>query len=165
LFPCPILALVLVMPTADGYERRKAVEDTMYEESGLYKNIVWHKQTINNARSLYAILRALSNGIQTGLISGGLFKLEEAYTKVSSQDTSRVPDNAEDEVDFHYVGSAKSQNTRRVPELDDDRRGPTDKGLVLGLEEHVLAPGGVNVIRRDKNVSTSWVSCLRRICC
>jgi ubiquitin carboxyl-terminal hydrolase L3 len=64
-FPRPVLALIPVMPTTDGYERRKAVEDAAYEESGSGQDedIVWYKQTINNACGLYAILHALSNGV------------------------------------------------------------------------------------------------------
>lgn len=64
LFPRPVLALILVMPTTDGYERQKAVEDATCDESGSGQgeDIVWYKQTINNACGLYAILHALSNG-------------------------------------------------------------------------------------------------------
>jgi len=49
---------------------------------------------------------------------------------VATQGTSRVPDNAEDEVDFHYVCFVKSQKSGRLYELDGDRRGPIDRGPV-----------------------------------
>ena len=60
----PALALILVMPTTDSYETRKAIEDAAYEEAstGEDEDIVWYKQTINNACGLYATLHALSNG-------------------------------------------------------------------------------------------------------
>lgn len=74
-------------------------------------------------------------------------KLEDVYAKVAAQGTSRVPNNAEDEVDFHYVCFVKSRKNGRLYELDGDWKGPIDRGLVLGPEEDVLAPGGVNVIR------------------
>jgi ubiquitin carboxyl-terminal hydrolase L3 len=74
-------------------------------------------------------------------------ELEDAYATVAQQGTSRVPDNAEDEVDFHYVCFVKSPMNGRSYELDGDRRGPIDRGLVLGPGEDVLAPGGVDVIR------------------
>lgn len=69
-FPRPVLALILVMPTTDGYERRNAVEDATYEESnsGQGEDIVWYKQTINNACGLYAILHALSNGVDLDVL-------------------------------------------------------------------------------------------------
>jgi ubiquitin carboxyl-terminal hydrolase L3 len=62
--PGPPLALILVVPTTEGYERRKHVEDAAYGEisRGEDDDIVWYKQTINNACGLYAILHALSNG-------------------------------------------------------------------------------------------------------
>lgn len=65
LFPRPVLALILVMPTTDGYERRKAIEDATYDErdSRQEEDFVFYKQTINNACGLYAILHALSNGV------------------------------------------------------------------------------------------------------
>lgn len=83
------------------------------------------------------------------------------------QGTSRVPDNAEDEVDFHYVCFAKSQSNGRLYELDGDRRGPVDRGLVLGPEEDVLAPGGLNVIREYMehergNMNFSLMALVRR---
>lgn len=74
-------------------------------------------------------------------------ELEDVYAAVATQGTSRVPDNAEDEVDFHYVCFVKSRSNGRLYELDGDRKGPIDRGLVLGPDEDVLAPGGLNVIR------------------
>jgi ubiquitin carboxyl-terminal hydrolase L3 len=51
------------------------------------------------------------------------------------------------EVDFHYICFVKSPNDGRLYELDGDRSGPVDRGLVLGPGEDVLAPGAVDVIR------------------
>ena len=65
LLPHPTLALILVFPTTSSYEARKAVEDA---ERAEYRNtvddndILWFKQTINNACGLYGILHALTNG-------------------------------------------------------------------------------------------------------
>ena len=69
-FPRPVLALILVFPTAESYESQKAVEDASYEETsgGDGENIVWYKQTINNACGLYAILHALSNGVARDML-------------------------------------------------------------------------------------------------
>jgi ubiquitin carboxyl-terminal hydrolase L3 len=63
--PRPVLALILVFPTSDTYERQKAKEEALvqaYSGSGKDENVIWFKQTINNACGLYGILHSVSNG-------------------------------------------------------------------------------------------------------
>lgn len=72
--------------------------------------------------------------------------IEEAYKEVALQGDSKVPANAEDEVDFHYVCFVKSHKDNHLYGLDGDRKGPVDRG-VLSADEDVLSDGGVNVIR------------------
>ncbi len=69
----PALALVLVLPTTESYERRKAVEDAEGDDTdGEHgEHVVWYPQTINNACGLYAILHALSNGAARDVLLGG----------------------------------------------------------------------------------------------
>ncbi len=69
-FPRPVLALILVLPTTESYESQKAVEDKIYEEVSGEDNedIIWYKQTINNACGFCAILHALSNGVARNMI-------------------------------------------------------------------------------------------------
>ena len=65
LFPRPALALILIFPTSETYETQKSKEEAMYAEyTGRTdeENVVWFKQTINNACGLYAILHAVCNG-------------------------------------------------------------------------------------------------------
>lgn len=65
LVPRPTLALVLVFPTSPDYESRVSEEDkdvAEYAKCGEEENVVWYKQTINNACGLYGILHAISNG-------------------------------------------------------------------------------------------------------
>jgi len=63
--PRPVHALILVFPTTEEYERRVSVEDFNVkdaldgEEDG---EVVFFRQTINNACGLYAILHAVCNG-------------------------------------------------------------------------------------------------------
>lgn len=69
--PHPALALILIFPTAENYEEQRAAEDTSREDRNSSRpgeEVVWFKQTINNACGLYAILHALSNGEARGLI-------------------------------------------------------------------------------------------------
>ena len=73
LFPRPALALILIFPTPPTYEDQKAKEEATDEECmevGDEEDILWFKQTINNACGLYAILHALCNGDARSLIRG-----------------------------------------------------------------------------------------------
>ena len=49
--PRPALALIMILPTGGGYERRRVKHDAGRAESdGLSdKNVVWFRQTIGNA--------------------------------------------------------------------------------------------------------------------
>ncbi|GIK02219.1 ubiquitinyl hydrolase 1 [Aspergillus viridinutans] len=63
--PRPALALVLVFPTSSDYERNLEEQGRLIPddyETGEGENVMWYKQTINNACGLYAILHAVSNG-------------------------------------------------------------------------------------------------------
>ena len=59
LIPRPVLALILVLPSCPAYEERRKQEQSSGTADGT--NIVWLKQTINNACGLYAILHAVCN--------------------------------------------------------------------------------------------------------
>lgn len=74
-------------------------------------------------------------------------ELKSAHAKTAMQEDSTVPDNAEDEVDFHYVCFVKSHKNGHLYQMDGDRKGPIDRGLLLGPEEDILAEGGLSVIR------------------
>lgn len=66
LLPHLAIALVLVFPTTDRYAEHIAIEDSKLNEQRYNgkddEDIVWFKQTINNACGLYGILHALCNG-------------------------------------------------------------------------------------------------------
>ena len=56
--PRPVLALILVLPASEQYEKRRAATlqtNTKDPEQG---DLIWIKQTIDNACGLYAILHA-----------------------------------------------------------------------------------------------------------
>jgi ubiquitin carboxyl-terminal hydrolase L3 len=60
--PRPAYALVLVLPATEQYEARVAEEDIHVEEGQPRGDVLFFKQTINNACGLYAILHAVCNG-------------------------------------------------------------------------------------------------------
>lgn len=61
--------------------------------------------------------------------------VESAYRTAALQGAIGVPENAEDEVDFHYVCFVKSSKTGHLYELDGDRKGPVDHGLLKAGED------------------------------
>jgi len=72
--------------------------------------------------------------------------LEEAYREVALQGDTDPPENAEAEVDFHYVCFVKSHRDGHLYALDGDREGgPVDWGLFSG--EDVLSQDGLAVIK------------------
>jgi ubiquitin carboxyl-terminal hydrolase L3 len=70
--PRPVLALILVFPTSEAYEKQIAEEESarlVYAGSGPGEDVIWFKQTIHNACGLYGILHAISNGRARHFIS------------------------------------------------------------------------------------------------
>ena len=61
---------------------------------------------------------------------------------------STVPTDAEDEVDFHFVCFVKSHKNGHLYEMDGDRKGPVDTGVLLGPEEDIFAAGGLGIVRK-----------------
>ena len=74
-------------------------------------------------------------------------EIESAYRTTALQGDSEVPENAEDEVDFHYVCFVKSSKTGHLYELDGDRKGPVDHGS-LGPGEDILSGGALSIIQK-----------------
>ena len=86
-------------------------------------------------------------------------EIESAYRTVALQGDSDVPENAEDEVDFHYVCFVKSTKTGHLYELDGDRKGPVDHGA-LEAGEDVLSGRALRVIQnfigREKGANVNF---------
>lgn len=69
--PRPALALLLVFPVSEAYEKHRAEEDAGREEysgSGEGEGVVWFRQTIRNACGLMGLLHAVANGPARGFI-------------------------------------------------------------------------------------------------
>lgn len=91
--PHPALALILIFPTSTTYERHKAVEEaTIHENTHDDGEIVWFKQTINNACGLYAILHAICNSDGKQFI-GKLNFMCYITTELSLSRTGVIPIN------------------------------------------------------------------------
>ena len=73
-------------------------------------------------------------------------ELESDYKMIATRGSSEVPENPEDGVDFHYVCFVKSSKNGHLYELDGDRKGPKDRGL-LKPNDDVLSEGGRNAIK------------------
>ncbi|KAF2840883.1 ubiquitin carboxyl-terminal hydrolase, family 1 [Patellaria atrata CBS 101060] len=192
IIPHPVLALVLVFPTTETYEEAKTANEASRKEyAGKTENgdedVVWYKQTINNACGLYVILHAVSNGpartsvlpqstldqivrtaesLDTGTTAKFLVEsqeLENAYTAVARQGDTQAPDDPEDEVDYHYICFDKGGTTGRLYELDGERKGPIDHGSLAPDEdlpsEAALRPVKEYIEReKDSNIRFSLMA-------
>ncbi|KAI0457958.1 ubiquitin carboxyl-terminal hydrolase, family 1 [Xylaria acuta] len=171
LVPRPVLAFIIVFPTPSDYEDRLAKESDLTANDALHResqDVIWFKQTINNACGLYGILHAIANGRARDFIVPGshIFhllencasldpadcaavlendtELESKYASVAVLGDTEAPENPEDEVDFHYVCFVKSHRRSNLFVLDGDR-GPVDKGLLAG--DDLLSKQGIEAIK------------------
>ncbi|OIW33196.1 ubiquitin carboxyl-terminal hydrolase, family 1 [Coniochaeta ligniaria NRRL 30616] len=189
--PHPALAAVLVFPADDVLKADAASEREAYAGSGADEPVVWFRQTIQNACGLYAILHGVCNGeavryIEPDGVLARLLKastnlppegrarvleesaeLEKAHATVALKGDSAVPESAEAEVEFHYICYVMSAKDGHVFELDGDRKGPIDTGLVLSEGEDVLCEKVVGLIRKyadeaDGNLNFSLLALVDR---
>ena len=164
--PRPAIALLLVFPVTDTYEKFRQQEDSSREEysgSGEGEEVVWFKQTIRNACGLIGLLHAVCNGQSRRHIQDGsdlqklvndatpltsteradlLYEsqaLESAHADAAKRGDTAAPD-AEANVDLHFVAFVKSEQGD-LWELDGRRKGPLRRGK-LGPEDDVLSETG-----------------------
>jgi ubiquitin carboxyl-terminal hydrolase L3 len=77
----------------------------------------------------------------------GSEELEELYAALAMEGDSAVPENAEDEVDFHYVCFVKSDKTGLVYDMDGDCKGPRNRGPAGGEGEDMLSERVLDIVR------------------
>jgi len=70
--------------------------------------------------------------------------LEAAHAHAATQGDSDVPINADDEV----VCFVQSHRNRRIYEMDGDKKGPVDTGVMLRQGEDLLSEGGLSLVRK-----------------
>ncbi|EOA86512.1 hypothetical protein ACJQWK_08997 [Exserohilum turcicum] len=170
LVPRPVLGLILVFPTTEEYEKKVEDEDALlesFQSSEQSEDVVFFKQTINNACGLYAILHTVCNGeardrlkndsviakvLNTSSSVDELVEalensteLETSYASVACKGNTEAPSSAEEEVDYHYIAFVKCKNDH-LYQLDGDRKRPIDLGQ-LTADEDVLAERCLIAIR------------------
>ncbi|KIW11882.1 hypothetical protein PV08_09155 [Exophiala spinifera] len=164
--PRPAVALLLVFPVTQNYEKFRVAEDASrpeYAGSGPDEEVVWFKQTIRNACGLIGLLHAVTNGAARDQITPGsdldtllqqaiplkpveradlLYNseaLESAHATAAAKGDTTAPD-AEDTVDLHFVAFVKDKNGE-LWELDGRRKGPIKRGH-LDPQDDVLSEKG-----------------------
>ncbi|KAL6400881.1 putative ubiquitin carboxyl-terminal hydrolase isozyme l3 protein [Ilyonectria robusta] len=169
--PRPVLALVIVFPIPPQYEDRLAEENKLtpeYTKTGEDEDVMWFKQTINNACGLYGILHAVANGSARDFIKpkSHLFnllgrctslspssratvlendkELESKYHSVAILGDTEAPQNAESEVDFHYVCFVKSHRNGNLYIMDGDKNGPINRGPMSN--DDLLSEQGIEAV-------------------
>lgn len=74
-------------------------------------------------------------------------ELEDLYAEMALQGDSQAPDDAEEEVDFHFVCFAASATTHHLFELDGDFNGPVDTGKETATDENYLSQACIEHVR------------------
>ncbi|KAI4765117.1 hypothetical protein E4T52_00040 [Aureobasidium sp. EXF-3400] len=159
-----VLAYVLAFPTSEDYddevengkgsqggERDATVK---VESNNDKREVLWLRQTIHNACGLYALLHATCNGaarnhIKHGSILHALIttpppqqsdflslspELETLYTTAANAGNTVTPEEGV-EVEWHYTCFVPDLSTQSLLELDGDRWGPLERGVLNNGKE------------------------------
>jgi ubiquitin carboxyl-terminal hydrolase L3 len=86
--------------------------------------------------------------VDLALVLEGSEELEKVYSGLAAEGDSAVPENAEDEVDFHYVCFVKADKSGCVYEMDGDCKGPIIHGLPNKGRLDMLAEDVLDVVRQ-----------------
>ena len=158
-----------MFPVNEIYTKFRQEEDAdkpEYSGFGAGEEVIWFKQTIQNACGLYGLLHAVGNGAARAQITRGselddIFSravnldprkrsdllndssaLEQAHQEAANRGDSAVP-NIEDEVELHYVCFVKSTQGH-LWEMDGGRKGPICRGK-LGPEDDMLSEAALDL--------------------
>ncbi|KAJ6188554.1 hypothetical protein N7519_003462 [Penicillium mononematosum] len=155
--PGAVQALILILPACPAYEEQGVKCQSLKSDEN--EEVVWFRQTINNALGQKIIL---DSGLQlTPIIDAGSFLdrlmaaenrteylenseyLDAVYQQAATSGSSEAPP-AEAEIDHHYVCLVK--RSCFLYELDGDREGPICRN-VLAQDEDVLSKKGREIIQ------------------
>ncbi|KAI4854616.1 ubiquitin carboxyl-terminal hydrolase [Aureobasidium sp. EXF-8845] len=161
--PRPALALLVIIPLTKSWAQNRQDEDANkgpYTGCGVEEPVVWFKQNIGHACGSIGLLHSLINGPAVDFITpdSDLDKIrrlaiplrmteraemlynnqafEDAHKSVELEGDSYTDAQVERE-GGHFVSFVKSGG--RLWELEGDRKGPLDRG-VLNDDEDVLSP-------------------------
>jgi ubiquitin carboxyl-terminal hydrolase L3 len=81
------------------------------------------------------------------LVLEGSQELERVYSELAVEGDSAVPENAEDEVEYHYVCFVQSNKSGCVYEMDGDCKGPIIRCLPDEERLDMLAEDVLDVVR------------------
>ncbi|BET02335.1 ubiquitin carboxyl-terminal hydrolase [Nesidiocoris tenuis] len=86
LIPRPAVALILLFPTSEKYEKLKEEEEAKLKESGqkISKDVYFLKQYIHNACGTIALIHSIANNLDTISLKDGMLKTFLDSTKDSS---------------------------------------------------------------------------------
>lgn len=91
-------------------------------------------------------ITAPMNPAQAAMVLETSKELEAAYDSVAKQGSTVAPP-AEDEVNHHYICFVKSPDTGHLFELDGDRKGPVDRGVIDEDQRVDLGPKSLELVR------------------
>ncbi len=165
--PRPAMALLLVFPISDAYEKYRLAEDAdrpLYAGKGSQEPVMWFRQTIRNACGIMGLLHASANGPARNFVAEDspldlLLKravdlapperaklletdtaLAQAHAAAAERGDTAAPD-ARDDIDLHYVCFVKTDDGT-LWELDGRRKGPISLGK-LEEGDDVLSDKGL----------------------
>ncbi|EFX02690.1 ubiquitin c-terminal hydrolase l3 [Grosmannia clavigera kw1407] len=176
--PRPAMALLLVFPISEAYEKHRLAEDSdtpFYDGHGPDEPVLWFRQTIRNACGLMGLLHATANGPARNFLEQGspldtlitqavpLGRLErarlietssalaKAHSSAAQRGDTSAPE-ATDDVDLHYVCFVKTDDGI-LWELDGRRKGPISRGTLDPnddvLSEEALRRGPLAFLARE----------------
>ncbi|KAH6914287.1 ubiquitin C-terminal hydrolase L3 [Coprinopsis sp. MPI-PUGE-AT-0042] len=171
--PRPVYALILTFPEAQMDKEKLNSHDTnkkVYDGKGEGEPTIWYSQTIQNACGLYAVLHAVSNGVdRTKIESGSTLdnflkqitplapyeralaleassEIEAAHASAATKGGTEAPAANSPDVVHHYTCFVRSKADKHIYDMNGCFRGPVDTGIVQE-EEDVLTGEGIGLIK------------------
>ncbi|KAG8909395.1 ubiquitinyl hydrolase 1 [Tulasnella sp. 408] len=154
--PRPVVAFVLVFPTSEKYHKETEADENRrkeYRGSGASEDVMWFQQTIYNACEPDSTLAEILQKAEPltpksrALSLEDSDDLEKAHAAAAQKGDSAVPEDPEDEVDYHYICFVKSNKNGHLYQLDGDRKGPVDLEISLAEGEDLMEKKVLDILR------------------
>jgi ubiquitin carboxyl-terminal hydrolase L3 len=183
--PRPCHALLVIIPFTEAWDRDRRAEDAKMEHydgmdgsSSEEPPVIWFKQTIGNACGSIGLLHCAINGAAKDFILPGstLEKIradaldrstmdraqmlydnqefEDAHASVAAMGDTKPPSPDAGHLGQHFVAFVRGKDGH-LWELEGSRKGPIDRGVLLGdedvLSSRALAMGLKRVIKVEQD--------------